>query len=87
MKLKYCIVRGKSYYQIMHRTFKIKHVTVKVMLSDIIRRSHVLHQVSNRTVTVGVLMYANAYNMCFTNHAAIRPETRSSVKRYPPETE
>ena len=59
----------------MHRTFKIKHGTVKVMLSDIIRRSHGLHQVINRTVTVGVLMYANAYNMFFTHDAAIRPDT------------
>ena len=30
---------------------------------------------NNRTVTVGVLMYANANNMYFTNHAAIRPDT------------
>ena len=59
----------------MHRTFKIKHGTVKVMLSDIIRRSHVLYQVINRTVRIGVLMYANAYNMYFTNHASIRPDT------------
>ena len=30
-------------------------------VSNINRRSHALHQVINRTVTVGVLMHTNAY--------------------------
>ena len=45
------------------------------MLSDIIRPSHVSYQIINRTVTIGVLMYANEYNIYFTNHVAIRPDT------------
>ena len=81
-------VRGLNIHetQIVHRRFKIilsynapdvqnKTRDCQSYAIRYHRRSHVLHQVNNRTVTVGVLMYANAYNMYFTNHAAIRPDT------------
>ena len=81
-------VRGLNIHEnrIMHRTFKIilsynapdvqnKTRDCQSYAIRYHRRSHALHQVINRTVTVGVLMYANAYNMYFTNLAAIRPDT------------